>query len=49
MNFQIFLPQLYRLWSVVKDPEVNPYFSFKIVREDGKIRYEFKTNETSSK
>jgi hypothetical protein len=48
-NFQAFLPQLYSLWSVVKDPEVSPYFSFKIVREDNKIRYECEAKEMSSK
>ncbi|MEM3550179.1 MAG: hypothetical protein QW222_01300 [Candidatus Bathyarchaeia archaeon] len=48
-NFQVFLPQLYRLWSVVKDPEVNPYFSFKTVREDNRIRYECEAKENSSK
>jgi len=48
-NFQAFLPQLYRLWSVVKDPEVNPYFSFKIARKGNKIIYERESKETSSK
>ncbi|MBS7605353.1 MAG: hypothetical protein QXR84_02345 [Candidatus Bathyarchaeia archaeon] len=41
-NFQEFLPQLYRLWNVVKDPEINPYFSFEVVKEGGKIRYKYK-------
>lgn len=41
-NFQEFLPQLYKLWSVVKDPEINPYFSFEVVREGGGIRYKYK-------
>jgi hypothetical protein len=31
-----FLPELYRLFSVVKTPEMNPFFSFK-VRRDGKV------------
>jgi hypothetical protein len=37
--FQNFLPDLYRLWSVVKNPKLNPYFSFKIVREGKSLRY----------
>jgi len=37
--FQDFLPDLYRLWSVVKNPKLNPYFSFKIVREGKSLRY----------
>jgi hypothetical protein len=37
--FQNFLPDLYRLWRVVKNPEINPYFSFKIVREGKSLRY----------
>jgi len=38
-----FLPQLYMLWSVIKDPEVNPQCCFKVVREGNIIRYAFKT------
>ncbi|MEM2718714.1 MAG: hypothetical protein QXJ13_05690 [Candidatus Bathyarchaeia archaeon] len=41
-NFQVFLPHLYRLWSVVEDPEINPYFSFEVVKEGGKIKYKYK-------
>jgi len=37
--FQDFLADLYRLWRVVKNPEINPYFSFKIVREGKFLRY----------
>jgi hypothetical protein len=37
--FQDFLADLYRLWSVVKNPEINPYFSFKIVRDGKSPRY----------
>jgi hypothetical protein len=37
--FQDFLADLYRLWCVVKNPEINPYFSFKIVREGKSLRY----------
>jgi hypothetical protein len=37
--FQNFLPDLYRLWSVVKNPKLNPHFSFKIVREGKSLRY----------
>jgi hypothetical protein len=34
-----FLPELYRLFSVVKTPEMNPFSSLKVVREGKKIRY----------
>jgi hypothetical protein len=37
--FQDFLAELYRLWSVVKNPVLNPFFSFKVVREGKSIRY----------
>ena len=37
-----FLPGLCRLWSAVKDPEINPYFSFKVIREDSSLRYQAK-------
>ncbi|MDK2784880.1 MAG: hypothetical protein PWQ41_1692 [Bacillota bacterium] len=37
--WQDFLPELYKLWSVVKNPELNPYFSFKIKREGKTLRY----------
>lgn len=37
--FQDFLPALYNLWRVVKNPEINPYFSFKIEREGQSLRY----------
>ena len=34
-----FLPALYRLYSVVKNHEVNPFFSLKVKREGPVIRY----------
>ncbi len=34
-----FLPELYRLWSVVKNPTVNPYNSLKVVRDGKSVRY----------
>lgn len=37
--FQDFLADLYRLWSVVKNPEINPYFSFRIKKEGKSIKY----------
>jgi hypothetical protein len=39
MAIQDFLLDLYRLWLVLKNPEVNPYFSFKIVREGNSLGY----------
>jgi len=35
-----FLPELYRLFRVVKSPEMNPQFSFKVKREGKALRYE---------
>jgi hypothetical protein len=40
--WQDFLPELYRLWSVVKNPVVNPFFSLKVVKEGKVLRYEEK-------
>ena len=40
--FQDFLPVLYNLWRVVKNQEINPYFSFKIEREGQSLRYDQK-------
>ena len=37
--FRDFLPGLYKLWSAVKNPKINPYFSFKVVREGTSLRY----------
>src|SRR4030042_2521832 len=37
--FQDFLPDLYRLWPVVKNPVINPFFSLKVVREGKSLRY----------
>jgi len=34
-----FLAELYKLWSVIKNPELNPYFSFKIERDGKNIKY----------
>jgi len=34
-----FLPQLYRLFSVVKSPELNPFFPLKLKREGKAVRY----------
>jgi hypothetical protein len=38
--FQDFLPALCNLWRVVKNPEINPYYSFKIEREGQSLRYD---------
>ncbi|MCL6479483.1 MAG: hypothetical protein K6T65_13940 [Peptococcaceae bacterium] len=37
--WQDFLPELYRLWRVVKNPDLNPYFSFKLKKEGKTLRY----------
>jgi hypothetical protein len=37
--FKDFLPDLYRLWSVVKNPVINPFFSLKVVRDGKSLRY----------
>jgi hypothetical protein len=37
--FQDFLPDLYKLWSVVKNPVINPFFSLKVVRDGKSLRY----------
>lgn len=34
-----FLAQLYKLWTVIDNPRLNPYFSLKVVREGKKVRY----------
>jgi hypothetical protein len=34
-----FLPELYRLFTVVKTPEMNPFSSFKVDREGKNVRY----------
>ncbi|MCX8021741.1 MAG: hypothetical protein N2745_03105 [Syntrophorhabdaceae bacterium] len=38
--FPHFLPLLYNLWKVVKNPAINPYFSFKVIRREGELLYE---------
>jgi len=38
--WQDFLPELYKLWSVVKNPSVNPFFSLKVVGKGRSLRYE---------
>lgn len=38
--FGDFLADLYRLWSVVKNPKLNPFFSFKVVGKGRSLRYE---------
>lgn len=38
-NFEVFLPKLYSLWQVVDDPEINPYFCFRVVKGEGRLRY----------
>lgn len=38
-NFAVFLPKLYSLWRVVKDPEMNPYFCFRVIKDGKGIRY----------
>ncbi len=35
-----FLPEIYKLYSVVKNPKVCPFFSLKVVREGKNLRYE---------
>lgn len=37
--FQDFLADLYRLWTVVKNTRVNPYFSFRVIGEGESLRY----------
>jgi hypothetical protein len=37
--FQQFLAELYKLWRVVKNPMLNPYYSFKIEKDGNSIRY----------
>lgn len=37
--FQDFLAELCRLWKMVKNPEINPYFSFNVIREGKNLRY----------
>jgi hypothetical protein len=39
-HWQDFLPELYRLWSVVKNPEVNLFFSLKVIRDGKSLLYE---------
>lgn len=34
-----FLAQLYKLWTVIDNPKLNPYFPLKVVREGKKVRY----------
>jgi hypothetical protein len=38
-RFSDFLPQLYKLWRVVKDPSINRKFSFKVKRRNFKSVY----------
>jgi hypothetical protein len=38
-NWANFLPELYKLYSVVNNTEVNPYFSFKVTREGKQLNY----------
>jgi hypothetical protein len=37
--WQDFLAELYKLWKVVKNPRLNPFFSFKIERDGKNIKY----------
>lgn len=34
-----FLAQLYKLWTVIDNPKLNPFFPLKVVREGKKVRY----------
>lgn len=39
-NWEVFLPTLYKLYSVVKDrPEANPFHSLKVEKTGKKLRY----------
>lgn len=38
-NFQKFLPALFTMWQVVKDPELNKMHSMRVVRRDGGYVY----------
>lgn len=37
--FKDFLPDLYRLWSVIKNTAINPFFSLRVIREGKSLRY----------
>jgi predicted esterase YcpF (UPF0227 family) len=37
--WQDFLPELYRLWRVVKNPAANPFFSLKVAGEGKSLKY----------
>lgn len=45
LNLEKFLPQLYTLWSVVKDPEINPQCCFKVIKKGNVMKYAFKLDE----
>ncbi len=38
-NLGRFLPSLFKIWQVVKDPNANPFFCFRIEHKGDKIRY----------
>jgi hypothetical protein len=38
-NWEVFLPDLYRLYKVIKDPNICPYFTFKVDGLGKDIRY----------
>lgn len=42
-NLEHFLPSLFKMWQVVKDPNINPFFCFRIELKGGKIRYAYQT------
>lgn len=39
-NWEDFLPQLYKLYKVIKNTRINPFFSLKVVRDESGICYE---------
>lgn len=43
LNLERFLPSLFRIWQAVKDPNISPFFCFRVEVKGGKIRYVYKT------
>jgi len=39
-NFEIFLSDMYRCWSVVENPDLNVFHSLKVLKTQNGIRYE---------
>jgi len=38
-NWEVFLPKLYDLYKVIKNPHICPYYSFRVERQGKKVRY----------